>query len=386
MARNLFADALQHMLRAPGQPRPWSLQLVASDAERQLQDLVADLTRPASRTGEGKRIRSGFSYWGSEPTFAWARSCTDPLYPVARESIESFTRGWAELQSHLDGQRYHYVSFGPGTGEKDAAIITDLMRHHPDLYYVPVDISAEMLRLAVCGPIRATGLPSDRIMPLQLDFANQSHLAALTSAIEYVLGAEPVLFSLLGNTLANFDDDVALLRTLTAGVRPQDRFVLEAATTDRVEARTADAAASEYRRSRSFREFATSALLRHTDLHIDDMEQLAFIGGVEEDRALSVRVVFQNDSDRPVRFTLLANRTSVTLPPGDTIRVLLTRKYVATGLKTILADCALTELAATHHDFVGDLAGPRFGMSLIVVSARGSEPGHGSTSVDDIWG
>ncbi|MGH3479970.1 MAG: hypothetical protein ACRDQD_24420 [Nocardioidaceae bacterium] len=59
---------------------PWSLCLVADDAERKLQDLITDLTRPMSSTGDGKRISSGFAYWGSELTFAWARSCTDPLY------------------------------------------------------------------------------------------------------------------------------------------------------------------------------------------------------------------------------------------------------------------------------------------------------------------
>lgn len=64
---------------------PWSLCLVGEDAERKLQDLVADLTRCVSTTGDGKRIASGFAYRGIEPTFAWAHSCTDPLYPVMKE-------------------------------------------------------------------------------------------------------------------------------------------------------------------------------------------------------------------------------------------------------------------------------------------------------------
>src|SRR5215217_5291463 len=98
---------------------PWSLCLVAEDTERQLQDLSADLSRCVSTTGDGKRIASGFAYWGIEPTFAWARACTDPLYPVMKESIESFTAGWKEIRPHVAGECYHYVSFGPGTGQKD---------------------------------------------------------------------------------------------------------------------------------------------------------------------------------------------------------------------------------------------------------------------------
>src|SRR5215470_6150185 len=218
--------------------QPWSLCLVGEDVERKLQDLVADLTRSTSTTGDGKRITSGFAYWGGEPTFAWVRSCTDPLYPVMRESIESFTSGWHEIRPNLARERYHYVSFGPGTGQKDATIIRDLMRGNPRLCYVPVDMSAEMLRLTVRGPIRETGLPADRILPVQLDFSSQTSLAALWTLLGQLgqlTGDEPIVFSLLGNTLANFDDDNGLLATLTAGLRSQDRLVLETATADRLD-------------------------------------------------------------------------------------------------------------------------------------------------------
>jgi L-histidine Nalpha-methyltransferase len=386
MGSTSLANVLQNVLGGQARPNPWSLCLVADDAERKLQDLIADLTRPASTTGDGKRITSGFAYWGSEPTFAWARSCTDPLYPVARESIESFTSGWAEFQPYLDGQAYHYVSFGPGTGEKDAAIVGDLMRCNPNLYYIPVDMSPEMLRLAVRGRVRQTGLPADRVLPVQLDFASQTSLAALWTLLEHVTGTDPVLYSLLGNTLANFDNDVEMLRALTARARPDDRFVLEAATSDRLDERTAVAAALEYRQSRSFCEFATSALLRHTDLRIDDMEQLAFVGSVEAEKALRVTAMYQNVSGLPTRLTLLPNRMSVLLRAGDTIRLYLTRKYVATGLKSMLADCGLIELASTHSYFVADVAPPQFGMSLMLVFAGGSDPNRPASSADDIWG
>jgi len=364
--------------------QPWSLCLVGEDVERKLQDLIADLTRGTSATGDGKRITSGFAYWGGEPTLAWARSCTDPLYPVMKESIESFTGGWHELHPNLARERYHYVSFGPGTGQKEATIIGDLMRRNPRLCYVPVDMSAEMLRLAVRGPIRQTGLPADRILPVQIDFSSPTNLAALWILLRRLAGDEPIVFSLLGNTLANFDDDGGLLTTLTTGLRPQDRLVLEAATTDRLDDELAMAAAREYRQSRSFCEFTTSALLRHTNLRIDDTDALVFMGTVESERSLLVKVMYQNQTGQPIRFTLLPNRTSGWLPAKDTIRLYLTRKYVAAGLKAILAGCSLVELAATHSYFLGDRARPSFGMSLILV-APGTRHESPYSSADDLW-
>jgi hypothetical protein len=366
--------------------QPWSLCLVGEDVERKLQDLITDLTRGTSATGDGKRITSGFAYWGVEPTFAWARSCTDPLYPVMKESIESFTSGWQEIHPNLAGERYHYVSFGPGTGQKDATIIHDLMRRNPRLCYVPVDMSAEMLRLAVRGPIQKTGLPADRILPVQMDFSSPTGLAALWKLLNDLAGDEPIVFSLLGNTLANFDDDSELLTTLTAGLRPQDRLVLEAATTDRLDGELATAAAQEYRQSRSFCEFATSALLRHTNLRIDDADALVFDGTVESERSLLVKVMYQNQTGQPIRFTLLPNRTSGWLPAKDTIRLYLTRKYIAAGLEAILSNSNLMELAATHRYFIGDRARPSFGMSLMLVAPGPQhEKDRTFSSADDLW-
>jgi uncharacterized SAM-dependent methyltransferase len=367
--------------------QPWSLCLVGEDVERKLQDLVAGLTRGTSATGDGKRITSGFAYWGVEATFAWARSCTDPLYPVMKESIESFTSGWHEIRPNLAGERYHYVSFGPGTGQKDATIIRDLMRRNPRLCYVPVDMSAEMLRLAVRGPIRQTGLPADRILPVQLDFSSPTNLMALRTLLRHLAGSESIVFSLLGNTLANFDDDSGLLTTLTAELlRSQDRLVLEAATADRLDDELASAAALEYRQSRSFCEFATSALLRHTNLCIDDTDTLVFHGAVEADKSLLVKVMYQNRTDHPIRFTLLPNRTSEWLPAGDTIRLYLTRKYAATGLKAILSNCNLVESATTHSYFAGDRARASFGMSLMLLTqGTQHQRDRPHSSAEDLW-
>src|SRR5436190_22231788 len=96
-------------------------------------------------------------------------------------------------------------------------------------------MSAEMLRLGVHEPIRSLGLEPGRVIPVQIDFSVAENLAALRALLTNMLEDEPIVFSLLGNTLANFDDDVELLQMLVAHlVRPEDRLVLEVATTQSI--------------------------------------------------------------------------------------------------------------------------------------------------------
>jgi hypothetical protein len=132
----------------------WSLGLVGEDQAAKLALLTGDLRRPPSATGDGKRITSGFSYLGVEPAIAWVTACSDHLYPVMRQSIESFDRRWAQVRPALGRDRFHYVSLGPGDGKKDGVILRDLGRANSRLSYVAVDMSGEMLRLGVGDLIR----------------------------------------------------------------------------------------------------------------------------------------------------------------------------------------------------------------------------------------
>lgn len=95
--------------------------------------------------------------------------------------------------------------------------------------------------------------------------------------------------------------------------------------------------------------------------------------------------MYQNQTGRPVRFMLLPDRTSVWLPADDTIRLYLTRKYASTGFKAVLAGCGLGEVAATHSYFVGDRAGPRFGMGLTLVATAPDLGERHGTSADELW-
>jgi uncharacterized SAM-dependent methyltransferase len=362
----------------------WSLGLIGEDQAGKLATLTGDLRRRTSTTGEGKRITSGFSYLGAEPAIAWTHACRDHMYPVMKQSIESFDRRWFSIRSSLDGTPYHYVSLGPGDGQKDAVILKDLRRDNSQLCYVAVDMSTEMLRLGVHALIRQLQLPRDRVIPVQLDFSSHENIVELRRLLHGIFKDEPILFSLLGNTLANFDNDTELFRMFTENLlRPQDRFILEVATTRQLDHILAEEAAGEYERSRTFREFVTSALMHYTDLHID-MDSVLFQGSVEGGRALLIKVIYQNRTGQEIRITL-PDRTNVSFPPQDTVRLCVSRKYSQVGLDSLLAGGLVQQCAGNHFDFASARDGLRFGMDLLVLMASSETSPPESTVIDEIW-
>lgn len=362
----------------------WSLCLVGEDQSKKLASLTNDLKRPPSATGDGKEVVSGYSYWGIEPTIAWQHACSDPYYPVARDGIRLFARRWRTLQPTLGDQGFHYVSLGPGTGEKDSTVLQTLHRRNADMFYVPVDMSAEMLRICVQPMSELPFIDRFRrqVLPVQLDFSDEDNLEELAKLRNRLVGDEPVLFSLLGNTVANFQDDVELIAEISRHlVRPQDRLLLEVATTSAVDADTAALAAAEYERSRTFREFVTSSLHQHTDLPID-RESVAFEGSVQGDRAVLVKVIYRNRSDQEHHVTL-PDRDVVAFPPGDTIRLYLSRKYARPALDAALAEAGLTVVGSSGTSVAAAPGSPyRFGLNLVLLAYGGRKP---TTPVQELF-
>ncbi len=74
-----------------------------------------------------------------------------------KTGAESFLRHWRKVRPYVEKGGFHFVSLGVGTGVKD--------RHHPgrplpgnrDMFYIPVDMSSEMLRMGTLEPVRAAG-------------------------------------------------------------------------------------------------------------------------------------------------------------------------------------------------------------------------------------
>ncbi|MGD1857981.1 MAG: L-histidine N(alpha)-methyltransferase [Leptolyngbyaceae cyanobacterium] len=302
----------------------WTLCFIGESQQTKLAELVQEIKGGFSETGDCKRIVSGFSYWGIGPTISWAKTCSDPFYPVMTGSIRSFRSRWRELhESNIAKKKFHYVSLGVGTGKKDRNVIADLLIDNPDLLFFPVDMSSTMLRMAIQEVMQIDSLKGSQILPIQLDFSDTERIRNLRDLIDQLVPDAPILFSLLGNTLANFQYDEKLLRILSRLVRKDDLLLIEVASTKRLDEQIAQQAAREYANTESFRKFVASALLQNTNLHID-LASVLFKSSVENDKSILIKIIYQNTTGENLS-VMLPDWSSMDLVANDTIRLLLTR-------------------------------------------------------------
>jgi L-histidine N-alpha-methyltransferase len=344
----IHLDRFAEVLEATN-PRGY-LCIVGEEQSSKLSTLVQGLSDDESQTGDSKQIASGFSYWGIGPTLAWDAACRDHLYHVMRDSIRNFSTGWKAVRHSLGTGGFHYVSLGVGTGQKDVSVITDLKRSLPGMFYLPVDMSPEMLTLGVqeCAGLERV-ISKRQTLAIQLDFSDEDNIRSLRTLLDQTLGDDPILFSLLGNTLANFDSDSRLLKILTQLLAPDDRMLLEVAFTSRTDLTAAQLAAKEYRSSPKFQDFALSSLIQYTNIPIQP-GYLLFRGEAEGDRAVQIKVLYQNKSSSTIHFLASPNRAStISFPPKDTIRLYLSRKYSKEGIEATVRDNDLTVLAEYPH-------------------------------------
>jgi L-histidine N-alpha-methyltransferase len=347
--------------------------MVGEDQSRKLADLTNDLKRPYSTSGDEKQIVSGYSYWGIEPALAWQHACHDPYYPVMKDGIDSFTQRWNDLQPALAGPRFHYISLGPGNGEKDRTVLQTLQPRYPEMLYVPVDMSSEMLRICL-QPIR--DLPfiktfRRQTLPVQLDFSDEENLDEMQKLRDRLMGDEPILWGLLGNTMANFEDDIELVERLASLLRPQDLLMLETATTTELADDVPERISTEYLRSKAFCEFVTSALHQHTDLPIN-MDSLTITGETVADRCVAIKAVYHH-GDEDAKVTL-PDRTVITLKHGDTIRLYISRKYAPEPLHAELRSLGLTVKSSVDTTWAVRRKPYRFGLQLMLLSKDGTPP------------
>lgn len=282
---------------------------------------------------------------------------------------------------------YHCVSLGVGTGQKDRAILSDLMRADPRMFYFPIDMSIEMLKLGSEVPVSDLRFPRHRMLPIQADFSVTDNMQELGSLLHQIVDDDPILYTLTGNTLANFDDDLQALDTVARVLRPQDRLLIEVATTDSSDRDAAAAAAAEYAQTRAFAEFAMSALKYNTDLQFDQ-SALRFAGSVEDNGTLLIKVMFQNDTGRDLRMWL-PDHTFETLPADDTIRLIISRKYPDQRLRQLAGACSLGVLETARSRFRQGRQASPFGLELMLLARRGRNRSEDRRAnppdVEDVW-
>jgi L-histidine N-alpha-methyltransferase len=355
----------------------WSLCFTGEDESSKLGELIGELKNSFSATGNGKQVPSGFSYWGIISTLAWKTTCSDPLYPVMSDGTSSFNTRWKDIcNEEFTKQKYHYVSLGVGIGDKDNEILKRLYSSNNSIRYFPVDMSSTMLRLGVRNATKDILLKGSHVLPIQIDFSVESNIIELRKLLDRVDNGNPILFSLLGNTLANFPDDIGLLQTISKLMQTGDKLLLEVATTEELNEEAAAAAAKEYANASSFKKFVTSTLLQYTNMNINFVN-VCFEGSIEpsnfEDsidsfnKALFIKVLYRNSSEETISI-MLPDWETVEFREGDTIRLLTTRKYSANGLDKIISESKLKKITNSRS-----LLGSRnnrygFGINLIVLT------------------
>ena len=90
----------------------------------------------------GRRIEDGYQYVGGFPAHMWKMATADPQYKTLSHGIDTFSSRWDVLRAKVRS-RMHYVSIGPGTGEKDAAVL----KHLASLARTPFQLDLYQLAL-----------------------------------------------------------------------------------------------------------------------------------------------------------------------------------------------------------------------------------------------
>jgi Histidine-specific methyltransferase, SAM-dependent len=200
-------------------------------------------------------VLDGHQYIGPFSASRWKNATQDAAYRTLSFGINTFFRRWAALRPNLT-RPLHYVSIGPGTGEKDKQILEHLqsISGTDTLIYVPIDISAELLRLSFIQTLPVLDLERVAVVPFQLDITDAQSLQELRDVLVALAGDTGTLVSLLGNTVANFQNDRQMLANIASLLpRLNDTLLLELATATKADHDIAAFAVAEYAGSDSFR-------------------------------------------------------------------------------------------------------------------------------------
>ena len=266
---NGWISLLQN-LSQPNASRSWLLTYVGESQLRKLEDLVAGLEDRNDR-----RIQSGYAYWGLGPVYMWDRACNDKTYHM-KENIMRFPDYARPLSQYIDKELYNFVSLGVGEGSKDRGVITDFFnqsgnnRPRQDFLYIPVDMSLDMLRLAIEN---VPQLPLYTRVAIQRNIETRDGMAEIAFISKTLGRQQPIFYGFIGNTVSNTEQPHRVLNNIAEVIRESDRLLFEAQTVDPAALEseqlqnTLDRVKREYL-SEPFRRFAESALLQNTDLSI----------------------------------------------------------------------------------------------------------------------
>lgn len=346
---------LQNFSKLSG-ARNWLLTYVGENQFRQLGNIVTDLA------DENKRcIQSAYSYWGLGPVYMWDKACHDPIYHM-KENIDRFPDFANQLSQYVDKDLYNFVSLGVGDGNKDRRLIAEFFNqigsNQPceDFLYIPVDMSLEMLRLAIDN---IPQLPLHSRIAIQRDIETREGMEEIALIAEKLGRQRPILYGFIGNTIANVEQPQSVLNNIVQVMKDNDLLLFEAQIVDPLALETArlqdtiNSIKGEYL-SEPFRLFAESALLQNTDLNMSPAERSrAYVVDVDlqdwmKGKLLQIECFFQNNSDKNLEMKLLNGRF-ITLNLQKKIRLYRSRKFMPSTLQNFVEASDLKILGQSEY-------------------------------------
>jgi uncharacterized SAM-dependent methyltransferase len=309
-----------------------------------------------------RRIEDGYQYVGGFPAHMWRAAAADEQYKTLHYGIRTFPRRWGHIRKAIS-RPMHYVSIGPGTGEKDAAILRHLEAFASEpIVYIPVDISADLLRMSLEVSVEDIDENLIDVLPVELDITSNRGLDGLRQVIGEMTDG-PVLISLLGNTLGNFRDDSSMLgRISTLLSSAEDRFLIEVATTEGATEDLATLAGQEYAGSVSFRHFVMAALAQYTNVTPESGEVIH--QGRVIANGLEVATMFT--TDQPLDIYVNDNDHFV-LSAQEPIELYRSRKYTSDGITAMYADFEIIGKNKTAYS-------NDFGVATYLLKPLGADP------------
>lgn len=317
-----------------------------------------------SAKGGERRIEDGYQYVGSFPAHMWRLATADASYRTLSYGINTFSNRWSALRSSVR-HPFTYVSIGPGTGEKDRMVLAHLQSLAQSfsrrIAYVPVDISADLLRMSLDVSMRDIDDKVVEILPVELDIADPEAIESLKMVLDSLPSDDGTLIAMLGNTLANFRDDKQILRQVSSLLNPaSDLLMLEMATAAETSQHSAQAAESEYEGSPSFRNFVFAALAQYTDCTPASGEVVS--KARPTDGELEVATYFRIRDKLDVHFV---DGDRIVMEPGEKIRLYTSRKYTAEALRSLLSNYETLAEADTIYS-----RAEGFGLTAVLLRAH----------------
>lgn len=336
--------------------RNWLLTYVGENQLHRLRDLVNDL-----RNEENRRVQSGYAYWGVAPTRMWTRACSDPSYHML-ENIHRFPHYARQFAHLVDKDRYNFVSLGVGDGSKDSSIISDFFNRegetHPreDFLYISVDMSLEMLRVAIG---RIPELPLHRRIAIQRDIETPDGMAEIAHIANILGQQQPILYGFIGNTIANVEDPENVLHNILQVMKADDLLLFEAqivaaSVFEEHQLQTTMQCIRQEYEGVSFRQFALSTLLQNSDLSIEPVERDncytvdVYLQPWRYGQVLQIDCSFENNSGRQLYITF-SNEDTATLKLQEKIRLYRSRKFTQRILQNFVETSGFNVLGKSQY-------------------------------------